>query len=219
VQDYEVFANETKRDWPKPGFAQGPTHPAVDINWEDAKAFCAWLTDREQNAGKLGADEVYRLPSDHEWSCAVGIGALEDSAAPPNEKSKKITNLYPWGREWPPPPGAGNYAGEELQPALDAGKYRYIRDGVIRGYRDNFTETSPVGSFPPNQFGLYDMGGNVWQWCDENKDQVLRVRGASWSISNHPELLASFRRYSDLTPDYRSADIGFRCVAARESSR
>ena len=73
VQDYAEFVKETKREWPKPEFQQGPTHPAVMVSWDDATAFCAWLTERERKAGKLGANERYRLPSDHEWSCAVGL--------------------------------------------------------------------------------------------------------------------------------------------------
>jgi formylglycine-generating enzyme required for sulfatase activity len=57
--------------------------PAVHISWEDATAFCAWLTEREQRIGKLPAGWAYRLPSDHEWSCAAGIGEREDAKAHP----------------------------------------------------------------------------------------------------------------------------------------
>jgi tRNA A-37 threonylcarbamoyl transferase component Bud32 len=119
VQDYEAFVKETKRDWPKPDFPQGPTHPAVNVSWADAQLFCQWLTERERKAGKLGASEVYRLPTDHEWSCAAGIGEREVAAKLPAVKSGKIGDVYPWGAQWPPPKGAGNYAGEELRHGKD----------------------------------------------------------------------------------------------------
>jgi serine/threonine protein kinase len=66
VQDYEVFVQETGREWPKADFPQEPVHPAVNVSWDDALLFCQWLTAREQAAGRLGTHERYRLPSDHE---------------------------------------------------------------------------------------------------------------------------------------------------------
>ena len=214
VQDYEVFAKETKREWPKPGFEQGPTHPAVHVSWEDATAFCAWLTERERKAGKLGATEHYRLPSDHEWSCAVGIGEREEAAKLPNEKEQKIADVFPWGSVWPPPAGAGNYAGGELQPAVAAGKYSNI-ESVLSGYRDGFVETAPAGSFPANRFGLFDLGGNAWEWCedwyDDKKERRL-LRGASWDYGDRVHLLAAKRNPDG--PTDRSNHIGFRSVVA-----
>jgi len=216
VQDYDVFVKETGREWPKTGFEQGPAHPAVNVSWEDAQAFCVWLTERERKAGKLGANEMYRLPRDHEWSCAAGIGEREDAAKLPSEKSQKVTDAFPWGTQWPPPPGAGNYGGEELQPALTAGKYNF--KGVLSGYRDDFVETAPVGSFSANRFGLYDIGGNVWQWCEDwfDKEQQHRVvRGASWSRSGRGNLLSSYRNH--YAPGFRYYGNGFRCVIASGS--
>ena len=92
VKDYRVFAEETKREWVKPRFAQNEEHPAVMVSWDDAKSFCAWLTKRDRDAGKLGVNEEYRLPSDHEWSCAVGIGERENATASPKDKNGKIVS-------------------------------------------------------------------------------------------------------------------------------
>jgi hypothetical protein len=96
VQDYAVFAKETKREWPKVDFPQdAATHPAVNLNYQDAQDFCTWLTKRERKAGILGAHEVYRLPSDHEWSSARGIGEREDPAKSPSEKNQQGKDDYP----------------------------------------------------------------------------------------------------------------------------
>jgi formylglycine-generating enzyme required for sulfatase activity len=218
VKDYEVFAKETKRGRRKVEFAQEHTHPVVNVDWDDAGAFCVWLTDRERAAGKIGANERYRLPSDHEWSCAVGIGEREDAAKLPAEKSGNFSNEFPWGTQWPPPAGAGNYAGEELRSVLAAGKFwMKTSPGVLDGYQDGFVNTSPVGSFPANRYGLYDIGGNVWQWCEDwfDKNQTRRTcRGASIADSPRNYLLSSSRH--PLDPGWYGPNRGFRCVLELE---
>ena len=194
VQDYEAFAKATNREWPKPGFEQGPTHPAVSVNWDDAQAFCAWLTERERKAGRLGAAERYRLPSDHEWSCAVGIGDREDPALSPMEKSGKILDVFPWGDAWPPPPGAGNYSGEEA-----AGREISPTQKLIEAYRDDFATTAPAGSFSANQFGIFALGGNAWEWCEDfSKDGDLErvMRGGCFRTSARLALLSSNRNFT-----------------------
>jgi len=215
AQDYEVFANEAKREMPRlDGVEQEPTHPVVVVSWEDAQAFCKWLTDREQAAGHLPAEWRYRLPSDHEWSCAVELGGRENASLQPADKSGKTSGAYPWGTQWPPPAGAGNYAGEELQPVLAAGKYNVIK-GFISGYRDDFVELAPVGSFPANRFGLFDMGGNVTQWCEDwiDKQQKERVlRGSAWHASDRYTMLSSYRGRRPAS--YINSTFGFRCVLA-----
>jgi hypothetical protein len=188
VQDYRAYAAAnpdtcTNDDWRNTGFEQSDTHPVVNVSWNDAKAFCAWLSRKE--------GLTYRLPTDAEWSVAVGLDAEPGST--PKEKSGNIKGVYPWGTNWPPPSGAGNY-----DPLF----------GV-----DNFTNTSPVGNFAANQYGLYDMGGNVWQWCEDwyDGDQVYRVlRGASWHGPYPALLLSSYRLY--YTPDAGGHAVGFRCV-------
>jgi formylglycine-generating enzyme required for sulfatase activity len=173
------------------------------VSYKDAVAFCEWLSKKE---GKN-----YRLPSDHEWSCAVGIGDRERAEDGPRGNHRKIAGVYPWGTQWPPPKGAGNYCGQECRGAPGLPKsYRGIED-----YRDDFVFTSPVGSFNPNPLGLYDMGGNLWEWCadfmDPNGDRKQRVlRGGSWGDDVATCLLSSFRRHE--LPEVRGIVFGFRIV-------
>jgi formylglycine-generating enzyme required for sulfatase activity len=236
VQDFEAFVLTTSYDatadmlslgegfgegsweksgatWKEPGFSQGATHPVVGVSWNDAQEFCKWLTKCERKAGNLPKDTEYRLPTDEEWSAAVGLKNEEGNT--PEEKSGKI-KLYPWdfpveqNIRWPPPAGAGNYAGVEAKDAVWPSGW-----SAIEGYNDGFPRTSPVGSFKANLNGLYDMGGNVWQWCEDwdNAQARYRVlRGASWCNSVPDTLLASFR--NSVTPTRRVQNIGFRCVVA-----
>lgn len=219
VQDFEVFVEESGHSWSRQdGFEQAPDHAVQCVSWDDAQAFCAWLTVRERKAGKLSAEEFYRLPSDHEWSCAVGIGDREDAAELPNEKSRKLAGVFPWGNEWPPPSNSGNYSSEELQPLLAEGKYGYTK-GEVPGYRDGQVTAGPVGRYAANALGLHDLGGNVWEWCEDwyNEDQKTRVlRGASWYNHDRGDLLSSYRRH--IPSDNRGFSLGgFRCVLAESS--
>jgi formylglycine-generating enzyme required for sulfatase activity len=193
VQDFDAFVKDTglkrlrSRD--------GPAHPASSVTWEHAQAFCRWLTEKEHAAGTLHADRVYRLPQDREWSVAVGL--KEAMTGTPAEKSGKIENVYPWGDQWPPPRNAGNYSSS---PKLNI---------------DDFDGTSPVGSFRANAFGLFDMGGNVWEWCEDlytssGEKRVLRG-GCLWD-RDQSALLSS--RRDGGAPGYRHGTAGFRCVLA-----
>jgi hypothetical protein len=103
VQDCEVWLKETHQTAEPPGFKQGPTHPAVNVNWIEAKAFCEWLTDKERKAGRIAKEQSYRLPTDAEWSVAAGL--KESVEGTPASKDGKVPDFFPWGREWPPPKG------------------------------------------------------------------------------------------------------------------
>jgi hypothetical protein len=197
--------------WNEPGFKQSATDPVVGVSWEDAKAFCEWLTKREHDSGTLPEGMHYRLPTDQEWSVAVGLDS--EPGETPEENASKV-ELYPWGTSWPPPPGSGNYAGMESKIGDEPSNWT-----VLEGYNDGYARTSPVGSFAANKNGLYDIGGNVWQWCEDwyNSETIYRVlRGASWDSRNPIFLRSSSRDY--ITPDYHGSFVGFRCVLARESS-
>ena len=198
VKDYAAYAAANAgvdESWKKPfgdEFKQADTHPVVRVNWNDAQAFCEWLTKKELAEGKIKAGQKYRLPTDAEWSVAVGLG--QEKGNTPEEKDSGIKDVYPWGKEWPPPKGAGNY-GESLN-------------------ADNFEYTSPAGSFAANKLGIHDMSGNVWEWCEDkySPTSTLRVlRGASWDYDGDPDYLLSSGRDRG-TPGYRGNDFGFRCV-------
>ena len=214
VLDYAAFVAETHgldESWRDPHYegvpvTPGPTHPVVNVSWEDAKRFCEWLTLRELKQGRLKPGERYRLPTDLEWSAAVGLPP-EDGKIPA-DRDGKIAGVYPWGKEWPPPPGAGNFADE-------TSKEEFPKFNVIAGYRDGFATTSPVGAFRPSRDGLFDLSGNVWEWCEDRyyEKRVERVlRGGSWGDSYPGNLLSSFR--GNYAPGNRFNIFGFRVVMA-----
>jgi hypothetical protein len=199
-QDYEVYANANRgvdTEWKNPGFEQTGAHPVVCVSYEDAVAFCAWLTQRERAAGEIGSGDEYRLPMDAEWSFAVGIGEKEDANATPKEKHAEIKDVWPWGTRWPPPEGAGNYNSHSSS----------------KNTADAYDRTSPVGKFQKNAHGLYDLGGNVWEWCGSYYDGPFGarvLRGGSWLNLDREDLLSSYRGSN--YPGIRSYYFGFRCV-------
>jgi serine/threonine protein kinase/formylglycine-generating enzyme required for sulfatase activity len=190
------------------GHGQNELHPVVCVSYHDAKAFCVWLTKRE--AGQLPAEWRYRLPTDEEWSAACGPGE------------------FPWGDNYPPSSSDGNYSGTEAMSKRDF-------DGFSSaGRSDGFARTAPVGSFTQNRYGLFDLGGNVWEWCgtwyqssmntaetleavptlknDDGGQFLVVVRGGSWRTDGRL-FVRSASRVGD-NPIYRLGRNGFRSVLA-----
>jgi formylglycine-generating enzyme required for sulfatase activity len=167
----------------------------------------AWLSKEERRKRKIGPKDTYRLPSDHEWSCAVGIGKDEDASLAPVAKSGKVPG-YPWGREFPPVTKVGNFYGIETirNPGAPS--------EPIKGYDDGFDRTAPVASFPSNSLGLYDLSGNVWEWCQEWYEPSLAnrrvVRGSSWNYGSEINRRSSGRFFVE--PMKRHDIPGFRVV-------
>lgn len=209
VKDFGAFVKESGYNWSQgAGFEQTPEDPVVNVSWDDARAFCDWLSKKE------GIE--YRLPTDEEWDEAAG------------------DEMYPWGDEWPPPEGVENIGGEESM----LGKPDDPMPGALEGYRDDHSRTAPVGSYGLTKAGLYDMGGNVNEFVEDwytealykkhkdgggqgrlagevadiTKGNVRRVaRGASWA-SNGSARLVSALRYSTRPGDRLQGKTGFRCV-------
>lgn len=210
--DYAVFRADEGGEAKPVDFPQDDSHPIVRVNWEEATAFCAWLTRRELAAQKLGKGQVYRLPTDAEWSLAAGI-ASEGGETP--EQRDGIRRELPWGKAWPPPPGFGNFA-DTLPSHGVSGRRR----NSITGYKDGFPQTSPAGSFSSNQFGLFDMSGNVWQWVSDGyrgkpgTEDWGVLRGGSWATSKREELHLGYREVAHRGE--RDGTFGFRCVLAPE---
>jgi len=204
VKDYAEYAEANTGvddNWKRPirnsPFTQTDMHPVVRVDWNDAQAFCAWLTKKEMAEGKIKAGQKYRLPTDAEWSVAVGLGKEEGNT--PRAKSGGIKDVYPWGQQWPPPKEAGNYHGSL---------------GV-----DGFEFTSPVGSFAVNKYGIHDLGGNAEEWCEDLWDPAAKnyrvKRGSHYgAFFAGPNILSS--RRVNIPYDWRSIFSGFRCVLAGE---
>ena len=135
--------HDEKGSWERPGFTQGDDHPVVAVSWDEARQFCDWLTKKERQEGLITPQQEYRLPKDEEWSTAVG------------------STRYPWGDGWPPRNDEANLLDEATIRALGNKGHAEVKGD------DGYRETAPVGHYRPNPFGIYDMGGNVFEWCED----------------------------------------------------
>jgi formylglycine-generating enzyme required for sulfatase activity len=136
VGDFQ--GRDPRYSWRNPGFAQGADHPVVNITWNDAVAFCRWLSRRE--------GRTYRLPTEAEWEYACRAGT---------------STRYAFGDDPEALCGFANLFDAESRDAFPGwGRYALTSS-------DGYVFTAPIGRFRPNAFGLYDMHGNVWEWCSD----------------------------------------------------
>jgi sulfatase modifying factor 1 len=186
--------------WSHPAFDD---YPVVGVDWEAAKYFCKWRTDHLNSyraESGLFPMPSFRLPSEAEWEYAARGG--RDMAK------------YPWGN-----PYVRNQKGCLLA-NFKPGRGNYFDDG--------FAYTAPVATFFANDYGLYEMSGNVAEWCEDAfdpssmplvwdlnptffKEEITKkvIRGGSWKdIAYYLETGTRTYEFKDST----RASIGFRCA-------
>jgi formylglycine-generating enzyme required for sulfatase activity len=178
-----------------PANGGGPNHPAEEVSWEDAVAFCRRLSalDGEKRAGR-----AYRLPTEAEWEYACRAGTTTAFAFGDSLSAEQA-----------------NFDGNHPYGAAARGRH--------------LQRTSAFGQYKPNAWGLYDMHGNVWEWCADwyaadyyataadhdsggpPRGEQRVLRGGSWNNSGH--LCRSARR-NKYAPGFRNDTIGFRVALA-----
>ena len=204
VRNFREFVTESRGFSPNVDFPQSLDHPVAGVNLGEAKAFCAWLTNRERSLGMIRPWQSYRLPTDGEWSRLAGLA--EESGSTPADYSNSQPAILPWSGGWPPEEKVGNFADEAAAGIF--GRY------IIERYNDGFPNTSPVGSFRPNEFGLLDVSGNVWEWVldsyDGVNDQLHTMRGGGWN--SYEEETLNLRYRNAVPASSREGFYGFRYV-------
>lgn len=209
IQDFTYSYNDpwTKQYFWHPGYDD---YPVVGVSWKQATAFSIWRTRFHNSSLKAEGDypvQDYRLPTESEWEYAARGGLA--------------LNIYPWG---------GPYTRNDQGCFL--ANFKPLRGNYVD---DGGLVTLPVGSYEPNEFGLYDMAGNVAEWTsgayDEsaysfthdmnpnyeynalpNDPPALKrkvTRGGSWKdIAYYMQCATRTYEYQDTAKSY----IGFRCV-------
>lgn len=182
---------------------EGENYPIYYVNWEDAKEFIERLNKKDK-------EFQYSLPTEAEWEYSA--------------RANTKTNYY-WGDDL----NITNIC-KYANVADKSAKEKFTNWKYISPCRDNFAEIAPVGKFRPNDFGLYDMSGNVWEWCEDfYKDSykgLPKNGSANVSLGNpNKRVLRGGSWYDFVSDDLRSAgrganlstkrlvDIGFRVVA------
>jgi formylglycine-generating enzyme required for sulfatase activity/serine/threonine protein kinase/Tfp pilus assembly protein PilF len=198
VDEQGYFLANREFTWTNPGFAQGDEHPVCCVSWTEAAAFCRWLSEKEQC--------TYRLPTEAEWEYACRAGTRYRFF---DEQGIKNVTTF------------GNVSDE-------GARKRFPHWPRIAPGDDGHLFTAPVGSFAPNRFGLYDMVGNVTEFCGDWHDvnacllfpaidpqgPPTGTRRVARGDAFHDRTRISNRFL--LRPNRRQNNVGFRIVREEE---
>ena len=193
VGKYEVTNNEYRRMAPEHDSKKindehtlnEDRQPVVFLYFEDTTAYANWLTERDK---KWLNGLRYRVISEAEWQTCAQCGDGRE---------------YPWGNAMPPK--RGNYADTAYKQYADTAYKQYadttlkreIAGGIVivDGYTDGYVVTCPVEKSGANEWGIYGLGGNVWEGCasDASGSSFGAWRGASFANANADELRCAYR--------------------------
>jgi formylglycine-generating enzyme required for sulfatase activity len=208
-----TWGMDNNADWENPGYEQTDDHPVVCVSWNDAQEFIKWLNEKHPPlpASAKPGDWKYALPTEAQWEYACRANTRTRYSCGDSDDSLN---------------GHANIADASFKPKFP--NTDWARWAV--SWDDGHAFTSPAGKLKPNGFGLYDMHGNVWEWCadlwDPNYYQAKImldpagpaaggdrvIRGGSWNHAASRVRCAQRNRYF---PGHRDDGIGFRVVLVR----
>ena len=145
----QKFEQSAIYNWTNAGFPQTDNHPVVNVSWNDAMAYCRWMTEEYS---KREQKSVCRLPTEAEWEYACRAGSTTRYATGDTPRSVN---------------GFGNVQDASFEAEFSNLDYVY----PPFPFNDGAAFTSVAGKYKPNAFGLYDMHGNVWEWCSDWYDE------------------------------------------------
>jgi len=193
----------------------GQNEPVHSVSWIEAAQFCNWLSEQEKlkpfynirnskYAGFNATSDGYRLPSEAEWEWLA------------RKAGKAKQSKFTWGNATTIPENSGNIADETAKGTTTH---------YVPNYSDGYAGLAPVGSYPTEKSGLYDLTGNVSEWVHDvytlvppvgqtteldplgqNSGDTHTVKGSNWRSGTITELRASYREGANTGRD----DIGFR---------